>query len=59
VVPPVPGEPIQASDGLGYDFKFLHRGETWHVEVKATQGDEQRFELGSSEITERVAIFIR
>lgn len=50
VMPPVPGEPDRTSDSHGYDFCFHSGGKTWHVEVKATQGDEPQFDLGVSEI---------
>lgn len=50
VLPLVPGEADPTSDGYGFDFKFRHRGKLWHVEVKATQGDEPQFDLGISEI---------
>ena len=50
VLPPVPGEPDNASDSYGYDFRFGHRRTRLHVEVKATAGDEPQFDLGISEI---------
>ncbi len=50
VRPPVPGEPHVCSDGLGYDFTFECDGKTWYVEVKATAGDDEQFQLGVSEI---------
>ncbi len=50
VLPPVPGERDATSDGYGFDFKFRHRGRTWHIEVKATQGEDPQFDLGISEI---------
>ena len=50
VQPPVDGEPDDASDSHGFDFRFVHRRTKWHVEVKATAGDDSQFELGMSEI---------
>ena len=50
VLPLVDGEPNNASDSHGYDFQFRHRRGKWHVEVKATIGDDPQFELGISEI---------
>ena len=50
VRPPVEGEKDEISDRLGFDFRFNHRGVRWHVEVKATKGDETSFDLGISEI---------
>ena len=50
VLPPVPGEPDEASDGHGFDFRFSQRRRRWHVEVKATTGDDPQFELAMSEI---------
>jgi len=50
VRPPVPGEPDETSDGHGYDFRFRYQRTWWHVEVKATAGDDPQFELGVSEI---------
>ena len=50
VLPPVPGEPDDASDSHGFDFRFIHRRKRWYVEVKATTGDDPQFELGISEI---------
>ena len=50
VLPPVEGEPHNMSDGHGFDFEFTHRRKKWHVEVKATTGDDSQFELGISEI---------
>ena len=50
VLPLVEGEPNNTSDGLGFDFQFRHRRRRWHVEVKATTGDDPQFELGISEI---------
>ena len=49
VLPLVAGEPDKTSDSHGYDFQFSHQGR-WHVEVKATAGDEPQFDLGISEI---------
>ena len=50
VFPLVNGEPDNISDGYGFDFQFTHRGKKWYVEVKATTGDDQQFDLGISEI---------
>ena len=50
VMPPVPGEPDSTSDSHGYDFGFRQGRKVWHVEVKATQGDDRQFDLGISEI---------
>ena len=50
VQPPVGDEPHEISDGHGFDFRFTHRGKMWHVEVKATSGDDSQFNLGISEI---------
>ena len=50
VFPLVKGEPDNTSDGYGFDFQINHRGKKLHVEVKATTGDDQQFDLGLSEI---------
>ena len=50
VLPLVNGEPDNTSDGHGFDFQFTHRGKKLYVEVKATAGDDQQFDLGISEI---------
>ena len=50
VRPLVEGEKDEISDGHGFDFRFNHQGIRWHVEVKATKGDETSFDLGISEI---------
>ena len=50
VQPPVKGEPHDARDDHGFDFRFTHRRTKWHVEVKATAGNDSQFELGISEI---------
>ncbi len=50
VLPRVEGEPNNTNDGRGFDFQFRHRRKRWHVEVKATIGDDPQFELGISEI---------
>lgn len=50
VLPLVDGERDNTSDGHGFDFRFNHHGINWHVEVKATKGDDSSFELGISEI---------
>ena len=50
VQPPVKSEPHDARDDHGFDFRFTHRRTKWHVEVKATAGNDSQFELGISEI---------
>jgi len=54
VLPLVEGEKDETSDGHGFDFRFAHKGTgkriRWHVEVKATKGDDMSFDLGISEI---------
>ena len=50
VLPLVAGEPNNSGDGHGFDFQFRHRRGRWHVEVKATVGDDPQFDLGISEI---------
>ena len=50
VLPLVKGEPDNTSDSHGFDFQFIHRRRKWHVEVKATTGDDPQFDLGISEI---------
>ena len=51
VLPLVTGEPNVTSDSHGFDFRFGDRGKKWwHVEVKATAGDDPQFELGISEV---------
>ena len=50
VQPLVEGERDEISDGHGFDFRFTHQGIRWHVEVKATKGDDTSFDLGISEI---------
>jgi len=49
-LPLVPGEQDETDDSLGYDFSFSHRGDMWHIEVKATVEDKTQFELGTTEI---------
>ena len=51
VLPLVAGEPNNASDSHGFDFEFRHQRGRWHVEVKATVGDDLQFDLGITEIT--------
>lgn len=43
-------------DGAGCDFAFTAGGRSYKVEVKATSGEEQSFNLGSSEIALAVEI---
>ena len=50
VLPLMPGEPDNTSDGHGFDFQFRHGRSRWHVEVKSTSGDDTQFDLGVSEI---------
>ena len=37
-------------DGAGCDVMFTYRGRTYNIEVKATEGEDESFTLGSSEI---------
>lgn len=39
-----------ASDSLGYDFEVEYHRKTWLIEVKASQGDSCRFEMGETEV---------
>ena len=39
-----------ASDSLGYDFEVDYDRKTWLIEVKASQGDSCRFEMGETEV---------
>jgi len=41
-------------DGRGCDFEIRYNNKTYYFEVKASQGDDETFELGSSEV--RLAI---
>jgi hypothetical protein len=50
VLPPVPGERDATSDSFGWDFLFRVAAKDWHIEVKATSGDDENFEMGVSEI---------
>ena len=58
VLPLVPGEPDDTSDSHGFDFRFSQGRRRWHVEVKATTGDDPQFELGITEI-EAATLFAR
>ncbi len=49
-----PGNSV--SDDYGCDFKIKHNKKTYFIEVKATQGDEEVFELGLSEIRRAVEV---
>lgn len=49
-----PGNSV--SDDYGCDFKIKHSKKTYFIEVKATQGDEEVFELGLSEIRRAVEV---
>ena len=40
----------QGSDELGFDFRVEYRRQTWQIEVKASVGDQQRFEMGETEV---------
>jgi Domain of unknown function (DUF3883) len=40
----------EGSDELGHDFELEHDRRTWLMEVKASQGDSCRFEMGESEV---------
>ena len=40
----------QGSDDLGFDFRVEYRRQTWQIEVKASVGDQQRFEMGETEV---------
>ncbi len=40
------------SDGYGFDFRLELDRRTWLIEVKASQGDSCRFEMGESEVRE-------
>lgn len=44
------------SDDYGCDFVIRHNKKTYFIEVKATQGDEEFFELGLSEIRRAVEV---
>lgn len=39
-----------ASDSLGFDFEVEYDRKTWLIEVKASQGDSCRFEMGETEV---------
>ncbi|MBU2521052.1 MAG: DUF3883 domain-containing protein [Proteobacteria bacterium] len=49
-----PGNSV--SDDYGCDFKIKHNKKTYFIEVKASQGDEEVFELGVSEIRRAVEV---
>lgn len=49
-----PGNSV--SDDYGCDFKIKYNKKTYFIEVKATQGDEEVFELGLSEIRRAVEV---
>ena len=46
----------QVDDSFGCDFKIQHQKRTYFIEVKATQGDEEVFELGLSEIRKAIEV---
>lgn len=50
VLPPLESEEDATSDSLGYDFRFVHDGTTWCIEVKATTEDGTSFDLPTSEL---------
>ena len=51
VLPPAEDDPHDINDSHGFDFRFTDRQRRkWHVEVKATVGDDSSFDLGISEI---------
>lgn len=58
-LPLVAGEPDRTDDNLGFDFCFGIDDVRWHVEVKSTMGDDQQFELGSSQINEATRLAAR
>ena len=35
---------------MGFDFRVQYRRQTWQIEVKASVGDQQRFEIGETEV---------
>lgn len=39
-----------SDDGLGYDFEVSYNKQFWQIEVKASLGDPQSFEMGETEI---------
>ena len=59
VYPLVEGEKNEISDGHGFDFRFNRDGIRWHVEVKATKGEEASFDLGITEIEAATSIVRR
>jgi hypothetical protein len=40
----------QGTDSAGFDFEVEYRRQTWQIEVKASLGDHQRFEMGETEV---------
>ena len=40
----------QGTDDFGFDFRVEYRKQTWQIEVKASVGDQQRFEMGETEV---------
>ena len=38
------------SDRFGFDFRVEYKRQTWQIEVKASVGDQQRFEMGETEV---------
>ena len=44
------------SDNYGCDFEFKYNKKKYYIEVKASQGDEEIFELGISEIRKAIEI---
>ena len=49
-----PGNSV--ADNFGCDFKIKQNKKTYFIEVKATQGDEEIFELGLSEIKRAIEV---
>ncbi|MEK4485121.1 DUF3883 domain-containing protein [Psychrobacillus sp. FSL H8-0484] len=45
-------EEKNANDSLGYDFEIIEGNKTFHIEVKATIGQDNKFEMGSSETSQ-------
>lgn len=49
-----------SDDSLRYDFEAFYNKQCWQIEVKASLGDPQSFEMGETEIrAARVAARIR
>ena len=52
-----PGNSV--SDRYGCDFKIKHHKKTYFIEVKATQSDDEIFEMGPSEIEKAIEVVKR